>query len=205
MSLKFVSLTHRSGNSSNRERVKTIVSAFFALFTAPNALSSITTFCGAVVAVNRGQPVETGCAGSVVSRRQEERLVRRHGPLLRIERAIPERDPGFPPLAAGDVARRRAVRLDFPDVEFVVEEDRPIAVGPSADPVRSGRIRRVVFFLLEPHVRYALGEVHPRPIRDAVCQPVPGLFIEMQEVLPARVTAVPASPSASGSACGHRS
>ena len=38
MSLKFVSLTQRSGNSSNRDSVKTTVSAFFALFTGAERL-----------------------------------------------------------------------------------------------------------------------------------------------------------------------
>ena len=49
MSLKDRSLVQRSGNSSKRESAKTTVSAFLALFTAPKALSSITTFSGAAV------------------------------------------------------------------------------------------------------------------------------------------------------------
>ena len=51
MSLKLVSLIHRSGNSSKRDSVKTTVSAFFAFAGAPNDLSSITTFSGAAVVV----------------------------------------------------------------------------------------------------------------------------------------------------------
>ncbi len=54
MSLNVVSLVHRSGNSSKRDRVKTTVSVCFAFVTGPNALSSITTFSGAVVAARLG-------------------------------------------------------------------------------------------------------------------------------------------------------
>ena len=46
MSWNAVSLTHKSGNSSNRDSVNTTRSAFFALLTAPNDLSSMTIFSG---------------------------------------------------------------------------------------------------------------------------------------------------------------
>ena len=51
-----------------------------------------------------------------------------------------------------------------------------------------------MFFLLEAHVRYAFGEVHPRAVRDAICQPVAGLFIEVQEVPPPGDSVVACEP-----------
>ena len=52
MSLKVRSLvTHRSGNSSNRDIVNTSVSAFDAFVSAPNPLSCITSFSGAAAPV----------------------------------------------------------------------------------------------------------------------------------------------------------
>jgi len=49
--VKFVSLTHRSGNSSKRLAVKTTTSAFFAFVGAPIALSIMMIFSGAAVPV----------------------------------------------------------------------------------------------------------------------------------------------------------
>ena len=79
MSLNEVSLIHTSGYSSNRDSVKTTVSALRALFTAPNALSSITTFAGAAVVV---------------------RLASLKKPVARVRSSVAERNSG---LSAGTV------------------------------------------------------------------------------------------------------
>ena len=80
-------------------------------------------------------PIDPGSPRLQIRGRQQHPLVRRDGPFLRVHPGVTELQSIVTSVTLGDTAGVGAIRIELPDVEFVVDEYLRLIIGPAGDAV----------------------------------------------------------------------